>query len=133
MVASTLVIRPGTGKTLVLSWIRKLFEEKLKWEHGKGFIYVAFQNKMAAMIGGFTLHAAADLAQSEDAGDRSVAGADIGNLHDRNQYLRWIWVDELSMLGTVLFARFEEKYDLPLSRTLRSTNDEIDPCVHLAV
>ena len=103
--------RPGAGKTLVLRWIRELFEQVLGWEHCKEFIYVVFQYKTAAMIGGCTLHAAADLAQSEEAGDRSVAGADIGNLYDRNQYLRWIWIDELSMLGTVLLARFEEKSD----------------------
>ena len=58
---------PGTGKSQVIKWLNELFTDILKWKHGNEFIFVAFQNKMASLIGGMALHGAADLPHSEDA------------------------------------------------------------------
>ena len=45
---------PGTGKSKVIEWMRRLMEEGLGWEHGVQFVCLAFQNAMAAQINGFT-------------------------------------------------------------------------------
>ena len=47
---------PGTGKSRVINWIRRLFVEALGWQHGVEFIFVAFQNRVAYAMGGTTLH-----------------------------------------------------------------------------
>lgn len=49
---------PGTGKSRVIIWIRRFFEEALGWKHGEQFLCVASQNRMASSIGGQTLHQA---------------------------------------------------------------------------
>ena len=85
---------PGTGKTEVIKWIRELFEHKMCWNHGREFIFVAFQNKMASLINGVTLHGAADMKQGEEFGDRSSATGDVESLFIRSQSLRWIIIDE---------------------------------------
>ena len=43
---------PGTGKSRLIYWIRRLFTEALGWEHGKQFLCVAFQNRVAHAMGG---------------------------------------------------------------------------------
>ena len=47
---------PGTGKSAVIGWMRKLMEDGLGWEHGVQFVCLAFQNAMAAQINGHTVH-----------------------------------------------------------------------------
>ena len=47
---------PGTGKSRVIGWMRRLMEDGLGWEHGVQFVCLAFQNAMAAQINGSTLH-----------------------------------------------------------------------------
>ena len=52
---------PGTGKSRVINWIRRIFMEARDWTHGVQFLCVAFQNKVAYAMGGTTLHSAGDL------------------------------------------------------------------------
>ena len=47
---------PGAGKSKIISWMKELFQCQLGWEHGVQFVCVAFQNAMAAAIGGSTIH-----------------------------------------------------------------------------
>ena len=47
---------PGTGKSRVITWIRRMFMEARDWTHGVQFLCVAFQNKVAYAMGGSTLH-----------------------------------------------------------------------------
>ena len=47
---------PGAGKSQTLLWLRTFFEKVCGWTHGKEFVYLASQNTMAALIGGFTVH-----------------------------------------------------------------------------
>jgi len=47
---------PGTGKSRVIAWMREIMETALGWTHGVQFVFLAFQNVMAAAINGFTLH-----------------------------------------------------------------------------
>ena len=53
---------PGTGKSKVISWIRRMFEEALEWHHEEEFLCVAFQNRVAHAMGGTTLHSGGDIA-----------------------------------------------------------------------
>ena len=47
---------PGSGKSKVIHWLRRMFEEAMGWEHGVQFVCLAFQNAMAANIDGKTIH-----------------------------------------------------------------------------
>ena len=40
----------GTGKSRVIHWIICMFEEAMGWKHGREFVCVAFQNKVAHAI-----------------------------------------------------------------------------------
>ena len=67
---------------------------------------VAFQNTMAAKVGGQTLHTAADI--PVDASQGSAQGKkDIGSLFIRIQSCRWILIDEVSMIGAELLSHFD--------------------------
>jgi hypothetical protein len=48
---------PGAGKSQVIHWVRSFFEDVLGWPHGREFVCLASMNTMAALIGGFTIHA----------------------------------------------------------------------------
>ena len=65
---------PGTGKSAVIKWMRRLMEDGLGWEHGVQFVCLAFQNAMAAQINGYTIHHSSGIpVRSEDeagTGDR---------------------------------------------------------------
>ena len=101
--------QPGTGKSEVIKWIRRLFVEALGWEHGMQFLMVAFQNRVAWTMGGTTLHAAANLARPGDK-DRELQHSEVDNLYLRNQALRWVFIDEIIMVPDDLLGRFEDAF-----------------------
>jgi hypothetical protein len=101
---------PGTGKSRVIRWIRRLFEEPLSWEHGQDFICVAFQNRMASAIGGTTLHSGANLPRPGDKVAQKLSHSDVDNLFLQNQALRWVLVDEVSMIPDELLGSFESHF-----------------------
>ena len=53
---------PGTGKSNLISWLRRMFEEALAWQHEEEFLCVAFQNRVAHVMGGITLRSSGDIA-----------------------------------------------------------------------
>ena len=95
---------PGTGKSRLLYWIRRLFIEALEWEHGVEFLGVAFQNRVAYAMGGVTLHTGGDV--NVGSSDRGLDHTDIDMLFTRNQDLRWLLFDEIGMIGDVLIGTF---------------------------
>ena len=99
---------PGTGKSVVIKWLRSFFENALGWSHGAEFICVAFQNRMAAAIGGTTLHTSADLPRPGENRDRALGHADVDHLYMKNANLRWVLIDEVSMVSDVLLSEFED-------------------------
>lgn len=99
---------PGTGKSAVIAWIYNLSPLVLKWEHGNQFFCLAFQHQMAASIRGATLHAAAEIPAQENAESRRLTAQDISSIFIRNQNLRWIIIDEISMVSSSLLAQFED-------------------------
>ena len=68
---------PGTGKSRVIKWIRRIFMEARDWTHGVQFLCVAFQNKVAYAMGGATLHTAGDLPIGGSANTSKLSHQDI--------------------------------------------------------
>ena len=94
---------PGTGKSRVIRWVTRMFVEALGWQHEDEFLCVAFQNRVAHAMGGNTLHAGGDIGVG---GQRSLDHTDIDVLFTRNQYLRWVVIDELPMVPDDLLGAF---------------------------
>ena len=97
---------PGTGKSRVIFWIRELMEKGLKWTHGVQFVCLAFQNSMAALINGQTIHHWSGIPTCTTA----EGGQGFGDSHARStkcQALRVLLIDELSMVSAELFGALE--------------------------
>ena len=47
---------PGAGKSELIKWIRKAFEEVFGFRHGVHYVCLASQNTMASLMNGFTNH-----------------------------------------------------------------------------
>ena len=97
---------PGTGKSRLIYWIRRLFMEALGWEHGVQFLCIAFQNKVAFAMEGKTLHTAGDIAVG--GGDKKLDHTDVDVLFTKNQNVRWLLIDEIGMIGDYLLGAFEK-------------------------
>ena len=82
----------------MIQWIIRLFIEAREWKQGVEFICVAFQNRVAHAMSGFTLHSAGDIKVGSKTDDTSLEHWDIDGLCTRNQALRWILIDELLMI-----------------------------------
>ena len=83
---------PGTGKSAVIFWLRRLMEEGLGWKHGVQFVCLAFQNAMASQIKGFTVHHWSGIPT------RNEDGSATGDRHKQSmkcQALRVIIIDEV--------------------------------------
>ena len=87
---------PGAGKSKLIGWLRQFFEEVLGWRHGVQFVCLAFQNVMAALVSGFTVHHWAGIPIGEAEGTSTLQNAN--RLSTRCQCLRFILVDEIRMI-----------------------------------
>ena len=96
---------PGAGKSKLIGWLRRFFEEVFGWKHGVQFVCLAFQNIMAALISGFTVHHWACIAIGEAEGTSTTK--DANRLSTRCQCLRFIIIDEISMISAQLLAQLE--------------------------
>ena len=97
--------QPGCGKSRLIGWIREAFEEVLGWQHGVQFVCLAFQNTMAAQIAGETIHHWSGIPVVE--ADGGAAARDPHKLSTKCQLLRWILIDEISMVSAQLFGQLE--------------------------
>ena len=77
-------------------------EEALDWVRDAQFLCVALQRRMAAAIGGSTLHSAGDLQRPGESGDRKFSHSEVDNLCIQNADVRWVLVDEISMIADAL-------------------------------
>ena len=96
---------PGTGKSRAIKWICRMFTEAMGWRHEDESLCVAFQNRVANAMGGNTMHAGGDIGIG---GQRSLDHTDIEILFTRNQYLRWVIIDELPMVPDELLGAFQQ-------------------------
>lgn len=62
-----------------------------------------FQNRVAPAMGGNALHACGDIGIG---GQRPLEHTDVDVLFTRNQYLRWVIIDELPMVPDDLLGSF---------------------------
>ena len=95
---------PGAGKSRAVNWIRRMLTEALGWRHEDEFLFVAFQNRVAHVMGGNTMHAGGDIGIG---GQRSLEHSDVDILFTRNQYLRWAIIDGFPMVPDDLLGAFE--------------------------
>jgi ATP-dependent DNA helicase PIF1 len=96
---------PGTGKSAMTGWLRDLFENVLGWEHGVQFVFLSFQNTMAADINGFTIHHWAGINPLEAEGSSTTK--DSHHMSTKCQNLRFIIIDEISMVSAQLLGSLE--------------------------
>ena len=118
--------RPGTGKSRLIAWIQDMFQRALGWTHGVEYICLAFQNRVAYAMQGFTLHNAACIKVGY--ASKGLSHNDIDMLFSRNQSLRWCLFDELSMNasdllgevnGTFTHAARNTPYKVRLDKSVR--------------
>ena len=97
---------PGTGKSRLIGFIRRLFEEGMEWRHGDQFLFIAVQNRVAYAMGGTTFHTGGDIPVGENC-ERKLSHLDVDPLYTRNQALRWILIDEVGMSPNTLLGTFD--------------------------
>ena len=96
---------PGTGKSRVIEWTREYFENILGWEHGVQFVCLAYQNSMAAGINGLTINHWAAIPINET--NSTVGTKDSNALSTKCQCLRFILIDEISMVSAQMLGQLE--------------------------
>ena len=74
---------PGAGKSRVMKWTIRMFEEAIGWQHGVEFLGVAFQNRVAYAMVGATLHSAGDIAVGGLTQDRKLSHGYVDVLFTR--------------------------------------------------
>ena len=84
-----------------------MFVDVLNWKHGVEFQCVAFQNTVAAAMGGFTLHSSGDIQIGGTSEAKRLDHTDIDVLYSRNQCLRWLIFDETFMIPDELLGTFD--------------------------
>lgn len=72
---------------------------------------------MASAIGGTTLHSGANLPRPGDKVAQKLSHSDVDNLFLQNQALRWVLVDEVSMIPDELLGSFESHFRDAARRT----------------
>ena len=95
----------GTGKSRVIAWMREIMETGMGWTHGVQFVFLAFQNVMAAAISGLTLHHWSGIPA------HYTEGGGTGDAHALSiqcQAMRVIVIDEVSMISAELLGTFEK-------------------------
>ena len=99
---------PGTGKTHAIKLLRKeLFEDILGWTQGLQFQFAALQAVTAEMVDGDTLHHAFGLSWGQSAADATPLTKGLQQAQ-RMLQLRWLIIDEISMVSVELLAKLEQ-------------------------
>ena len=94
---------PGCGKSQLIAWTQELFVNVLHWEHGVQFVCIAFQNAMAAHIDGFTIHHWTGI----PVGEHSQTTASLHKFANKCMHVRFVLIDEISMVSAKLFSAIE--------------------------
>jgi hypothetical protein len=103
---------PGTGKSEVLKMVKELFKEVCGWEMGLEFQMMALQAVMAQLLEGDTIHHACGINPFGMKNDPKAAQKEskkqVGAASRIMQW-RWIFLDEISMVGAKLLAELDMK------------------------
>ena len=112
---------PGAGKSELIKWIRRGFEELFGFQHGVHYVCLASQNTMASLIDGFTNHSWGGVpvtkGQLEQWQNTNWNTPQVSPLFEKNQHLRWILMDEGSTTSAEVFGIIENN----VTRSTRTT------------
>ena len=114
---------PGTGKSRLIKWVRRLFTEAMEWDHGVQFIFIAVQNRVAYAMGGTTFHTGGEVPVG-DSIYRRLDHCDVDVLFTRNQLLRFVLIDEVGMTPDTLLGTFEHNLTDAAVKNLYSTRPD---------
>ena len=114
---------PGCGKSQLIAWTQELFVNVLHWEHGVQFVCIAFQNAMAAHIDGFTIHHWTGI----PVGEHSQTTASLHKFANKCMHVRFVLIDEISMVSAKLFSAIEV-----LMRKVLRSSEELGGAGHVA-
>jgi len=97
---------PGAGKSELIKWIRRAFEEVFGFQHGVHYVCLASQNTMASLIDGFTNHSWGGVpvtkGQLEQWQNTNWNTPQVSPLFEKNQHMRWILMDEGSTTSKLI-------------------------------
>ena len=82
---------------------------------------------MAAAVKGMTLHSSAALQRPNNSGDTKLTHQEIDHLVIQNADLRWILVDEVSMISDELLGAFEDKFKSAAKKNAYATRQDGSP------
>ena len=116
---------PGTGKSRVIQWVIRMFQEVMNLEHGREYLCVAFQNKVAHAMGGHTLHTAGEVRIGQQNYDALLECKDIDGLYTRIEALRWMLFDEAFMNQMNSWVALQKTYSKLPRETTDITNARI--------
>jgi len=112
---------PGAGKSELIKWIRRAFEEVFGFQHGVHYVCLASQNTMASLIDGFTNHSWGGVpvtkGQLEQWQNTNWNTPQVSPLFEKNQHMRWILMDEGSTTSAEVFGIIESN----VTRSTRAT------------
>ena len=112
---------PGAGKSELIKWICRAFQEVFGFQHGVQYVCIASQNTMAALIDGFTNHSWGGVpvtrAQFEQWQNTNWNTPQVSPLFEKNQHMRWILMDEGSTTSAEVLGIIEDN----VSRSTRAT------------
>ena len=94
-----LLAPPGTGKSQCIKWTTRFFDECLHWTEGVHYQCLASQNRMAALIGGTTLHSWGEVpvdTENSKFKDKKKSKDGHSEMFMKCVSLRWILIDEIS-------------------------------------
>ncbi len=101
---------PGSGKSLVIRWLRSYFEYVWKFVHGVHFIILAPMNSMATNVEGRTVHSWGEVAFIKGGQLLSSGNTDprdLDSMATKCQKMRFILIDEVENLGASCLADLE--------------------------
>ena len=78
----------------------------MEWQHGREFMCVAFQNKVAHAMDGYTLHSAGEVRVGQQNYEALLECRDIDSLYTRIEANRWLIFDESFMNPDDLLGSF---------------------------
>ena len=112
---------PGAGKSELIKWICRAFNEVFGYIHGVHYVCLASQNTMASLINGFTNHSWGGVpvtkAQFEQWQNTNWNTPQVSPLFEKNQHMRWILMDEGSTTSAEVFGIIENN----VTRSTRAT------------
>ena len=112
---------PGAGKSALIKWICRAFQEIFGFKHGVHYVCLASQNTMASLIDGFTNHSWGGVpvtqAQLQTWQNTNWNTPQVSPLFEKNQHMRWILMDEGSTTSAEVFGIIEDN----VRRSTRAT------------